>query len=536
MGNPRLSGVIEAPETVPLCFMCIIITFVLERARDSMDVRRLSCGGQHKIPTYLICIVLSCLADVVFSQSHAVLSMSNTPTNEFVIVIPSNFHSDYGCSYPLTYQLDIPQRSSGLRAEKKALSSESWREIPEKTGNDFFNGIEAVRFDYPRNRAYVSIAFSSDSDSLILRISENSGKTIVPRYAGIAKYYDNRSAAVTVTSDDWSDWGDLDHRFSTLINLFRSYNLYLTVGVISDFTFTTRPTWSTLQQQIDLGFVEVAAHSRTHTHLPYADPGSEINGCYDDIVNTLTLPAMFRKNTKQYVYTWIAPYGDYDHLTDSMLLTRKYLIPRLYLTGDTAFSAWDNKVDHFKTCNPTLEIGKPSWGGGDTDRVYLNAKFDSIKQHGGIYHFMWHPQVLFGDLHKSYLSTHLSYISNRKDVLYANIGHLYLYRVLQQANISTTVGVKEADELLPCFALEQNYPNPFNPSTTISFTLSKPGVVTLEIFDVLGRAVKTVLKDTYQSIGRHRVVVDMEGYSSGAYYYGLKTESQHQLKPMLLLK
>jgi hypothetical protein len=149
---------------------------------------------------------------------------------------------------------------------------------------------------------------------------------------------------------------------------------------------------------------------------------------------------------------------------------------------------------------------------------------------------MWHPQVLFGDLNKSYLSTHLSYISNRKDILYANIGHLYLYRVLQQANISTTVSVTEANELPPGFVLQQNYPNPFNPSTTITFTLSKPGLVTLEIFDALGRIVKTVLKDVYQSNGQHHVILDMEGYSSGVYYYGLKTESQCQLKPMLLLK
>jgi len=501
-----------------------------------MNVHRLTKRRQYKISIFFICILLLYSADVLFSQSHAISFMSNTPANEFVIVIPSSIHSDYGCSYPLTYQLDIPQSSSGLKAERKTSSSESWKEIPERTASDYFNGIEAVRFDYPASRAYVSVAFSSDSDSLILRISESSGNTIIPRYAGIAKYYDNRCAAVTVTSDDWSDWGDLDHRFSALINLFRTYNLYLTVGVISEIAFTTRPTWGALQQQIDLGFVEVAAHGRTHSHTPYADPASEINGCYDDIVNALTLPALFRKNTKQYVYTWIAPYGDYDHVTDSTLQSRKYLVPRLYRTGDTAFSAWDERTGHFRTCNPRLEIGKPSWGGGDTDRVFLNATFDSIKQHGGVYHFMWHPQVLFGDLHKSYLSTHLSYISNRKDILYANIGHLYLYRVLQQANSSTTVSVREADELPLGFALEQNYPNPFNPSTTIAFTLSKPGLVTLEIFDVLGRTVKTVLKDTYQSNGQHHLVVDMEGYSSGVYYYGLKTETHRQLKPMLLLK
>jgi hypothetical protein len=525
----------EAPDTVPPRFAAIITHSVIERTQHRMGVQRRSTGRQYTASIFFA-FALLLFAEAAISQTRAVLFTSYTSANEFVVVISSKFHSDYGCSYPLTYQLDIPQSLSGLKAERRSSSSEAWMEIQEKTANDFFNGIEAVRFDYLGGRAYVSAAFSSGSDSLFLRISESSGKTITPRYAGIAYYYDNRRAAVTVTADDWSDWGDLDHRFTTLISLFRSFNLYLTVGVISGTSFTTRPTWGSLQQQLDSGFVEVASHSRTHVHTPYADPEGEINGGYDDLVNNLTLPPTFRKNIKQYVYTWIAPYGDYDSLTDTMLQTRKYLVPRLYLTGDTSLSAWDEKVGHFKTCNPTLEIGKPSWGGGDTDRVYLNSKFDSIKQRGGVYHFMWHPQVLFDDLHKSYLSAHLSYISNRKDILYANMGHLYLYRLLQLASNSTTVSVKEANALASGFALEQNYPNPFNPSTTIAFSLSESGLATLEIFDVLGRRVKTVFKDMYQSIGRHYVVVDLEGYSSGVYYYGFRTGSQRQLKPMIFVK
>ena len=109
--NPRLSGVMGAPETVPLCFTCVIINYVLHMAQDSMNVHRPTKGRQHKTSIYFTCILFLYSADVLFSQSHAILSMSNTPANEFVIVIPSTFHSDYGCSYPLTYQLDTPQSS-----------------------------------------------------------------------------------------------------------------------------------------------------------------------------------------------------------------------------------------------------------------------------------------------------------------------------------------------------------------------------------------------------------------------------------------
>jgi hypothetical protein len=472
----------------------------------------------------------------VSAQPHAVLAVRETPTGELVVAVQSGFHSDYGCTYPLTYQLDIPQGVSALTIRKKFSTADSWKDISEKTSNDFFNGIEAIRFDYLHNRAYVSVAFSPDADSLFLAVSDKNGNTVVPRYAGIARYYDNRRAAVTATADDWSDWVVLDHRFSTLTSLLRSYNLCLTIGVISDGNNCSPTSWKYLQQQLDSGSVEVAAHSRTHPNTPYADAVGEIAGCYSDITTNLTLPLLFRKNSKEYVYVWIAPYGDYDAVTDSLLSVWKYLVPRLYTTGTTTFSAWDEHSGHFAFTNPTVELGKPSWGGGDSDRISLNAKFDSVAQAGGVYHFMWHPQVLFDDRNKSYLANHFSYISNRKDILYADLGHLYLYRLLEQANNSVPAGAALANNVRYNFELNQNYPNPFNPSTTISYTLSKPEPVTMEVFNVAGQHVRTILRDTYQSAGQHHVAVEMGECSTGVYFYKLTAGYQLRMKSMVLLK
>ncbi|MCX6120912.1 MAG: T9SS type A sorting domain-containing protein [Ignavibacteriales bacterium] len=479
---------------------------------------------------FFLYILFFGITDIAFAQQRAVLSIGITPASELVVVVQASFHSDYGCMYPLTYQFDIPQGSSGLKVWKKNFSTDTWKSITEKTVNDFFNGIEAVRFDYPKNRAYVSVAFSVDTDSLLLEITDSNDNTIFPLYAGISKYYDNRRSAVTVTADDWqwasvANWGA-----SQLVSLFRSYNLYVTVGVISDFHYTDLATWSVLQRQVDSGFVEVAAHSRNHLHTPYADPTGEINGCYDDIVNHLTLSEPFRRNSKEYVYAWIAPYGEFDHTTDSILTIRKYLIPRLYQTGYMNFSAWNDTMGHFEPCNPTLEIGV------DTNLATMNAIFALTVRSGAVYHIMWHPQTLYNDRNKSYLINHLSNISNHKDVLYANFGHLYLYHLIQQANINTTVGIDRANNVAFKFELKQNYPNPFNPSTTILYNLSKPENVTLEIFDALGRQVKTVLRDMHQSMGQHQVIVDMGDYSSGVYFYELKAGNHLQMKPMVLLK
>jgi hypothetical protein len=74
------------------------------------------------------------------------------------------------------------------------------------------------------------------------------------------------------------------------------------------------------------------------------------------------------------------------------------------------------------------------------------------------------------------------------------------------------------------FGLEQNYPNPFNPTTTISFKVTDLSVVTLKVFDILGREVAT-LADGVKSSGRYTVTFDGSRLSSGLYFYRLQALS-----------
>jgi hypothetical protein len=85
--------------------------------------------------------------------------------------------------------------------------------------------------------------------------------------------------------------------------------------------------------------------------------------------------------------------------------------------------------------------------------------------------------------------------------------------------------------------LKQNYPNPFNPSTTIEFTLTRSDRVTLQVYDVNGRKVSTLL-DGREEAGSHRVVFRTEGLhlSSGLYYYRLTTSERSITKPMVFAK
>jgi endonuclease/exonuclease/phosphatase family metal-dependent hydrolase/uncharacterized protein YdeI (BOF family) len=85
------------------------------------------------------------------------------------------------------------------------------------------------------------------------------------------------------------------------------------------------------------------------------------------------------------------------------------------------------------------------------------------------------------------------------------------------------------------FALEQNYPNPFNPTTTISYALASPSEVKLEVFDVLGRTVATLV-NSRQAAGTYSVNFNASRLSSGIYFYRLQAGAFVATKKMLLVK
>lgn len=101
--------------------------------------------------------------------------------------------------------------------------------------------------------------------------------------------------------------------------------------------------------------------------------------------------------------------------------------------------------------------------------------------------------------------------------------------------------VKEQPALLPDqFILRQNYPNPFNPTTTIEFHLAHAGAAALSIYNLLGRAVKTV-DFRRLAAGEHSYVWDgkndrNEPVASGVYLYKLETAHGSQTKKMMLTK
>lgn len=99
----------------------------------------------------------------------------------------------------------------------------------------------------------------------------------------------------------------------------------------------------------------------------------------------------------------------------------------------------------------------------------------------------------------------------------------------------TISAVDEQPDPASRFTLYQNYPNPFNPSTTISYRLSAVSHVTITVYDVLGRNIRTLV-DARQTPGEHSVVFDSRGLASGVYFFELSAGGYVTVKKMLLLK
>ena len=85
------------------------------------------------------------------------------------------------------------------------------------------------------------------------------------------------------------------------------------------------------------------------------------------------------------------------------------------------------------------------------------------------------------------------------------------------------------------YDLAQNYPNPFNPSTTIKYQIPEDGMVTLKIYDVLGKEVKTLVNEQ-KPVGRYVVKFDATDLATGVYIYRLRVNDFVSVKKMVLMK
>ncbi len=484
--------------------------------------------------------ILLLLVFSVFANQTNIVSINKMDNNIAVIVIDAQSHIDYGFSFPLTYEFSMPEGSSKLAVYKKHSIASAWENIESNTDNDFYNHIEVFRVDEENNKIFISVGFSSQSDSIFLRVVNILDENIDITFNQITKYYDNREAAVTSSADDMASWSQ--GKFETTIKNFLKYDLYITLGMNTN--GMSNETYEFIQGRINTGFVEAGAHSRSHPGwADYNDYDSEITGCKNDIINGLDMPDLYRNGEREYVYTWIAPNGYVDDIIDSLVGENNYLVNRLYYSDFDGFGEWNPTTETFQPIGVTRAIDPPreelGWGIGTNDINDLNSRFDEVVSNGSVYHVMCHPNVI--EWGKAYTWAHLEYISKKSNIWYVTLGHLYLYHLAQQNYVDDSVVDVENLEKIPSkLALYQNYPNPFNPTTTIRYSISNlemssSAFVQLKVYDILGKEISTLVSEN-QSPGNYEVTFDAKNLSAGIYLYKMRVNSNEIFNKMILMK
>ncbi|MDY6914826.1 MAG: C25 family cysteine peptidase [Candidatus Cloacimonadota bacterium] len=130
----------------------------------------------------------------------------------------------------------------------------------------------------------------------------------------------------------------------------------------------------------------------------------------------------------------------------------------------------------------------------------------------------------------------IDYVASLDLMAYDNIG-AYVFDTI---NLEITENVSNEQQLPLQTSIGNNYPNPFNPKTQIDYSINKNTVVKIQLFNIKGELVKTLINEE-KPAGTHQVVwygKDETGkeVASGVYFYKMQTEDYNKIKRMLLLK
>lgn len=104
-----------------------------------------------------------------------------------------------------------------------------------------------------------------------------------------------------------------------------------------------------------------------------------------------------------------------------------------------------------------------------------------------------------------------------------------------RASSLRTTNINSFNEILDGYKLFQNFPNPFNPNTKITYHIPKNNFVKLEIFDIRGKLIQTLVNEP-QVAGNYSIEVSGINFSSGVYYYKIKAGAFTETKKLILIK
>jgi hypothetical protein len=116
------------------------------------------------------------------------------------------------------------------------------------------------------------------------------------------------------------------------------------------------------------------------------------------------------------------------------------------------------------------------------------------------------------------------------------VGNIFFDISNTNFTVTTTTGIQNQTGTPVEFGLSQNFPNPFNPVTILNYGIPKRSNVTLEVFDVTGKLVSTIVNNLFQTEGYYSIEFDASNLPSGVYYYRITAGEFIDSKKMILVK
>jgi hypothetical protein len=385
----------------------------------------------------------------------------HVPNSAFLITIGRDAWQRFGFQYPTTYVFALDDLAEQVEVRRRDADGDSWETLQANTADDAPNGVECARFDRQQRKAYVSVGFKTTPTIQL----EFPGPGRV-KFVGIAKYYDGRKAACSLSLDNWgcksvahpgAPWkgpaDDESDNYQAALHVCRSFRLPVSIAVNTGM-LGGEAVWETMQAELerrDFSW-EPAVHARTHpcSAAAYAVHGykPEILGCRDDLLGRLrSIPF------GQHIFEHILTCG-YQDESIRQADAGQFVFVRGWNGGDNPanvdYASWNVRYKFYgvgglsyKAYDAVFQRREPAGRYYAADVQALDAAFDHVHRAGGIYYAMWHPDRYRNSaiydprpgtdgVQGSSLLPHLSHVANRKDVWYVPNGWLYCYRYVAE--------------------------------------------------------------------------------------------------------
>ena len=204
------------------------------------------------------------------------------------------------------------------------------------------------------------------------------------------------------------------------------------------------------------------------------------------------------------------------------------------LSASAAYGFWTISVpDTLKSTGPLDFTVTPRDKYSNVSSIDTNIIVNVSSNQTSGFNIGSNPKVITGP---TTFNGTLSGASGNLVIYVFNSSNTQIYGQSAPVVVNPVTGIAQTDNALPkAYSLMQNYPNPFNPTTLIKYDLPKAGLVTLKVYDMLGKEVATLVNGT-QAAGHYSVQFNASTLSSGVYIYRIQSNNFTAVKKLVLLK